>query len=320
MENKARYTLVGLFVLIFTIAMVTFILWLARYDAKEILAKEYRVYSKNSIAGLNENSIVEYKGLDIGTVDKIQINPKNLEEIEIILKITTPEVIKTDSYVLIQSQGVTGNKLIEIDGGTKESKNLLPKDGSFAVLPVKESFLDKLTTSASNISSQVESILTKFEKILNEKNINNIDQLLSNANNSSKNLEEVMLKINHVLDKSLIKTLNNIDNAANSIENSFNGEIKDTVKTVDVLAKDINLLSSDIRKLVNSDIKAILEDFKETAKSSQDIDLVLNQLENTLEKIDLTVEEFNQNGGNMIFNTRQTTYGPGEKQWKKSNL
>lgn len=314
MENKARYTVVGLFVLIFTLAMLIFILWLARYDSKDLSAKEYRVYSKTSIAGLNENSIVEYKGLDIGTVSKIQINPKNLEEIEIILKITSPEVIKTNSYVLIQSQGVTGNKLIEIDGGSKEAKALLPKQNSFAVLPMKESFLDKLTNSATNISSQIESILTKFEKILNEKNINNIDQLLSNANKSSKDLEKVMLKINQVLDKSLIKTLSNIDKAANSIENSFNKEIKDTVKTVDVLAKDINLLSTDIRKLVNNDIKAILKDFKQTAKSSQDIDLVLNQLELTLEKIDSTVENFNENGGNMIFNTRETTYGPGEKQ------
>ena len=54
MENKARYTVVGLFVLVFTIAMVLFILWLARYDIEEINAKEYRLYSKTSIGGLNK--------------------------------------------------------------------------------------------------------------------------------------------------------------------------------------------------------------------------------------------------------------------------
>lgn len=144
MENKARYTVVGLFVLIFTVAMIAFILWLARYDVKEISAKEFRVYSKISIAGLNENSIVEYKGLDIGTVDKIQVDPKNLEQIEIILKITKPEVIKADSYVLIQSQGVTGNKIIEIEGGTKEAKALVPKDDSYIVLPLKKIFFRQI--------------------------------------------------------------------------------------------------------------------------------------------------------------------------------
>jgi len=312
LENKARYTIVGLFVLVFTIAMVAFILWLARYDANEINAKEFRLYSKSSIAGLNKNSIVEYKGLDIGTVNSIEIDPKNLEQIEIILKITKPNIIKTNSYAIIQSQGVTGNKTIEIEGGTQEAKLLEPKKGSFSIIPLKKSFLDKLTSSAGNISSQIETVLKRFEILLSDKNIENIDQILINTNSSTKNLEETMLKVNDIVGNSLVKTLKNIDSMTNSIDVVVKEDITKTIKKIDTLSQNFNFLSEDIHTIITSDVKNLIKDLRKTVNSTQNIDKVLDELENTLQKIDTTVEDFSQNGGDMIFKTRKVNYGPGE--------
>ncbi len=314
MENKARYTIVGIFVLTFTFAMILFILWLARYDIKEINAKEYRLYSKTSIGGLSKNSIVEYKGINIGVVDGIEIDPKNLEQIEITLKITKPEVIKIDSYAIVQSQGVTGNKIIEIAGGTMKAKILEPVTQSYAIIPLKKSFLDRLTTSADNITSQVETILSKFELILNNKNINNVDQILNNTNSSTKDFNKMLIKINKLIDNSIINTLENVDSMTNSIEKVIKKDVKNAIKRIDTLSNNMNILSNDIKNIVNDDVKSLLLELQKTAVSSQDIDKVLNQLENTLDKIDITVEEFGQSGGDMIFKTRKIKYGPGEKE------
>lgn len=316
MENKARYTVVGLFVLIFTIALIVFILWLARYDIKGINSKEYRLYSKTSIAGLNINSSIKYKGLDIGTVNQIQINPKNLEEIEIILKITKPEVIKIDSFAIVQSQGVTGNKIIEIDGGTNDAIILEVKENSFARIPLKQSFLDKLTSSAENISLQVETILSRFEKLLNEKNIKNIDGILTNTKDSTKNLDELLLKVNDLVENSVNKTLLNINNMTKSIDEVVKKDISQAVKKIEKVSSGINLLSEDIRVIVNKDVKNLIKELEKTTTSAQGIDKILYQLENTLDKIDTTVEEFNTNGGDMIFKTREVKYGPGENNDK----
>lgn len=312
MENKARYTVVGIFVLVFTIAMILFVLWLARYDIEEINSKEYRLYSKISIGGLNKNSIVEYKGLDIGVVEKIQINPKNLEEIEIILKISKPEVIKIDSFAIVQSQGVTGNKIIEIDGGTHNANLLTHKDDSFSVIPLKKSFLDKITSSAGNITEQVETVLVRFEKLLNKKNLDNIDNILNNTNKSTKDFDEMILKVNNLIDSSFVKTLNNVDKMTSSIEKVVKDDISKTVTNVDNLSKNLNLLAKDIQVIINTDVKLLIKELQKTATSSQDIDKVLDELENTLHKIDNTVDEFSKNGGDMIFKTRKVNYGPGE--------
>lgn len=313
MENKARYTLVGFFILIFTIAMVVFILWLARYDIEEINSKEYRVYTSKSIAGLHENSIVEYKGLNIGTVDKIQINPKNLEQIEVILKITKPELVKIDSFAIVQSQGVTGNKIIEIDGGTNSSKLLeLSKEG-YAVIPLKKSFFDKITNSADNITVKIESVLTKFEKILNEDNIEHIGEILENLDSSSKNFDTTMNNVNTLINKQLVSTLENLSEMTKSIDKLVKNDVSKTIKKIDDVSTNFNQLNSDVQTLINNDVKSLINELRNSASSTQDIEKVITQLESTLERVDTTVEEFGQNGGNMIFQTRDIKYGPGEK-------
>ena len=314
MENKAKYTLVGFFVLTFTIAMVAFILWLARYDVDDISAKEYRIYSTSSISGLNKNSIIQYKGLNIGTIKDIRVNPKNLEEIEIILKITQPQLIKTDSFAIIESQGVTGNKIVEIAGGTQDA-NVLEQDknSTFTVIPLKKSFIDKITSSAGNITSDIEVILKKFDILLNPKNIKNIEKILENSSDSTKNLNLLLEKANNLVETSLPKTLNNINKMTNSIDEVVRDDISNVAKEVNTLTKNFNSINSDIKIIINKDVKLLLEDLRKTAKSSQNIDGVLNKLENTIEKIDSTIEDFNENGGSMIFNTREIPYGPGEK-------
>lgn len=306
MENKARYTVVGLFLLIFTCAMIAFVIWLARYDIDKINAKEFRLYSKNSISGLTENSIVIYKGLDIGTIEKIRINPEDLEEIEIILKITNPNIIKENSYAIIQSQGVTGNKIVEIDGGTQQAKPLFKDNKKFAIIPLKKSFIEKLTTNADSIGIKLESVLKSFEKMLNDKNLKNIENILNNTNKASKNFDTTITKINTLVDSSLSNTLEKIEKLTENIDHMVENDVENTLN-------NFNSLSIEAKKVIENDIRLLISDLRDTTNSTQNLDVILNKVENTLEKIDSTVDEFNQNGGNMIFNTRALEYGPGEK-------
>ncbi len=290
MENKARYTIVGLFVIIFSICLIIFVLWQARYNFKNAQAYEYRIYTKNSIAGLNENSFVEYKGLNIGSVKRIGINPKNLEEIEIILEITNNEVIKTNSYAIIESQGITGNKNIEISGGTVKFETLVPTEDSYAVIPLRQSFFDNLTSDAQNITRNVDTLVNNMNKLLNNNNINHISTSLANIENISKNFNKTVDKINVLLEK--------------DVQNSF--------KNINTLTKEWTNVSLEVKKILENDVKGILSKIDSTLDESANIGKVMTNLENTLEKVDNTLDTLNENGGDILFKTRDVKYGPQE--------
>jgi len=300
LENKARYTLVGLFVLLFSVSMVVFILWQARYNLNNKQSYEYRIYTTNSIAGLNENSFVEYKGLNIGSVEHIGINPKNLEQIEIILSITNNKVIKTNSYAVIQSQGITGNKNIEISGGTIDHEQLVPSQSSYSVIPLRQSFLDNLTNDAQNITKNINKLINKVNNLLNQNNINHINATLESIEKSSKNFDQTITKVNNLLDS--------------SINNLLEKNIPKTFENVDKLTYEWKDLSVEIKKVLQKDIKNVLSKIDTTLDETTDIGKVIDDLENTLQKVDDTLDNLNENGGDMIFKTRDIKYAPQERE------
>lgn len=342
MENKARYTLVGLFILILGVSAVSFVLWQARYGLKDITSFEYRLYSKESIAGLNENSFVEYKGLNIGVIETIRIDPTNIERIEIILKITKPQIIKTDSYAVIQSQGITGNKRIQITGGTSDADILKSTNGDFAVIPIHGSFIDNIATNAQNIAVKIDKLLTKIDKLVNKQSIDNINDVISNANKASQNftlllneqnikninssmenidkiLKNFTLLVNEQNIKNINSSISNIDKASqnfDSLVSDMNGIVKtnipNTFENIDTLTKNYSSLSNKIKQLIDKDISKLVNNADNTLKSTQNINDVISKLEDTIEKVDNTLDTLNENGGDLIFKVRDENYGPGE--------
>lgn len=301
MENKARYTLVGFFVLTFSIAMVAFVLWLARIDINKETIREYRLYVTKSISGLKPKSIVYYKGLEIGSVKIIQVNPKNLEEIEVILSIKKPDLVKSNTFAQVESQGVTGNKIIELAGGTHDAKLLQANSDELFVIPIKNTFLDNLTNNATNITDKADLFLSKLNAILNENNMKGIESLIENTNNTTKSFDNAAANVTK-----------NLDSVVLNINKLINDDIKKSLNNIDNLSEHITIMSSNINDLIKNDIKNILQEFKQTAKSAQNIDEVIVEFENSLIKLNNTVDNFNLNSGNMIFNTREIKYGPGE--------
>jgi len=292
LENKARYTLVGLFIVIFLLSLVVFILWQTKYRFHDTKTYEYRLYTTKSVAGLNKNSFVEYKGLTIGTVGEIRINPNNLQQIEIILKIDNPSMIKENSFATIQSQGITGNKNVEISGGTTEVKDLLPKENSFATLPLEQSFFDNLTNSAEDITQNINLTLSQINKLLKDKNIAHIENLLTSLENNSKNFNTTINKLNTLLETNAPNTLANID----------------------MLTKDWSSLSQEMKKLISKDIAQLINRTNTTLDSTSALEDIFLNIEHTIEKVDSTLDNLNENGGDMIFKTRDIKYGPQEQK------
>jgi len=290
LENKARYTLVGLFIIVFLSSLILFILWQAKYSFKDEQSYQYRVYTKTSIAGLNVDSFVEYKGLSIGTVKKIRIDPQNQEQIEIILNITHPTIIKEDSYATIQSQGITGNKNIEIDGGTISSKAVIPKEDSYKIIPLQQSFFDNLTASAQDMTQNINLTLLQINKLLSNKNIQNIQNTLTSLEDNSKSFNNTIEKLNTILDTNAPNTLSNID----------------------TLTKEWTSLSIEIKDLLSKDIKTLLSKANSTMDSTANLEEIFSNIQNTIEKVDTTLDNINENGGDIIFKTRNIKYGPQE--------
>lgn len=118
MSRNAR---LGLFVLAALLVLAVGVFWIG--DEQSRFTRHYRIYSNfKSVQGLIEGAEVRVGGIHKGVVRKIAL-PKTasgLVSVQLDLEKDSATVIKKDSVVLIHTDGLLGDKIVEIGFGTGE--------------------------------------------------------------------------------------------------------------------------------------------------------------------------------------------------------
>src|ERR1043165_115880 len=117
MEKNANYALVGLSTLILTVALVVFIVWLARLR----INAEYDLYDivfAGPVRGLNEGGEVHFNGIKVGEVTRIALDKTNPANVIARVRVTEDVPIRVDSFATLEPQGITGLNYVQITAGT----------------------------------------------------------------------------------------------------------------------------------------------------------------------------------------------------------
>ena len=317
MYSKVNYTIVGIFVVLFSIGMFWFAFWLAKYGLQEEY-KLYKIEMKDSIAGLAKDSSVKLHGVDIGRVSEIRINPNDIEKIDILVQIKKGVPIKEDMVASTQMLGVTGLLSIEIHGGTNEAKTLVPTDEYIPVIKSKPSLLSKLTNSLGGLSEKLTNLLTRSESLLSDKNLENVSNILENVEKISAKGEEVELKAIDSM-KEVDTTLQEFRVSMDNINKKFTQATEDfkqmqidfaeikgvTIPTVDKLFQT----TTDFRRVTLKFEKSLDRGDYNLKKMLEpmliDIQILSNQ-------INSMTRELSQNPSELLFKSRKSRRGPGE--------
>jgi phospholipid/cholesterol/gamma-HCH transport system substrate-binding protein len=141
----------------------------------------YKVYFEESVAGLSRNASVKYRGVHIGIVESIRINPKNNEEIALLLKVKKEAPVKIDSVAVLKFHGLTGLAFIELEGGSKASLRLKSKAGEIPIIESSPSTFGKLNDSLPDIALTLLETLNRINIVLSNENLSNYNALIENA-------------------------------------------------------------------------------------------------------------------------------------------
>ena len=183
METRASYLLVGAFALIamagFTIAVV----WMAGVNLREVSAR-YDIYFRGSVSGLKEGNAVRYRGIPVGIVTSMEINPENVEEVRVTIEIPEKTPVKADTIAALEYQGITGVAYVELSGGTHQAPLLEAKAGqSRPVIPSKASQLQELFDTAPELVTRVTALVDRLSLLLKPENQENVSRILDSLQN-----------------------------------------------------------------------------------------------------------------------------------------
>jgi len=146
------------------------------------------VYSVNfrdtSVQGLLVSSSVKYRGVEVGRVIRIDVNPRDLDSVLVDVKIRQGLIMKKDMSAVLAYVGLTGQKYIEISGGTLASENLMPR----GEIPMGRGLGEK----AEDIVTNLETAAKRITELLAPENMKRFSAFLENAEKGSAVLSGVL--------------------------------------------------------------------------------------------------------------------------------
>src|SRR5690349_4086128 len=107
MDTNVNYTIVGVFVITLTTFIVLGVIWLSSGFSLGQNAY-YEIYMKESVAGLNVDSVVEFNGVNVGSVKKIEIDSKDPRLVYVLLNINKTTPVTQGTKATLNTKGLTG--------------------------------------------------------------------------------------------------------------------------------------------------------------------------------------------------------------------
>ncbi len=332
MEKRLSYIVVGSFVVILTLSLFSFLYWLAKYGDEADKQDYYYTYFTESVSGLSVESPVKYRGVEVGKVKQISINKKNSEEVAILLEIKNGTPIKKDTYAVLDTQGITGLKYVELKGGSKNSPLIVSKKGEIETIKSKKSIMASLLDSSEVITAKINGVLQKIDTILSGKNINNINSIITNLSSTTKYIDDNKYKITQMfvqigdLKKNIEKDLAIITQNIGSFSKDGKKFLEHTKNFENTLIPSFNKLgkmgdkagaASDSTKIFFDNMQKELKNgefsFADIVEQNMQI---LNEtaisLRNLSLKLDETVSEIKNSPSDLLYKSTAKIPGPGE--------
>lgn len=259
-ENK-RSVMVGIFVFIGIAILVVGILTLGGQQKKFVKAIHLKTVF-DDIGGLQTGNNIWFSGVKIGTVRKINFYGDAQVEVEMNVEEAVVEFIRKDSKVTISSDGLIGNKIIVIYGGTTLAPPVVDGDRLESVMPLDtDQMMETLQVNNENLVQITADLKKLTSKLAAGEGIvgavmtdsilaDNFRSILTNLNTAS------------ISSNKMIRELNNFTVKLNTEGNLFNELVTDTILV--------------------GEIRTTMERFKATAQNSEEMTEELKEITSKL--------------------------------------
>jgi phospholipid/cholesterol/gamma-HCH transport system substrate-binding protein len=255
-ENK-RSVIVGIFVFIGIAILVIGILTLGGQQKKFVKAIHLKAVF-DDIGGLQTGNNIWFSGVKIGTVRKINFYGDSQVEIEMNVEEAVVEFIRKDSKATISSDGLIGNKIIVIYGGTTLAPPVQDGDRLESVMPLDtDKMMETLQVNNENLVEITADLKTLTSKLAAGEGIvgavmtdsvlaQNFKSILVNLERASVNSNRMLTDLNKFTTK-----LNQEGNLFNELvtDTTIVTEIKSTMSSLKTSAENTEKLTNDLNTI-----------------------------------------------------------------------
>jgi len=298
MARQKTNLIIGLFVILGVLMGVVAIIWVGAtsYFQK---GSTYVSYFDESVQGLQLNSAVKFRGVDVGLVESIRVAPDN-RNIGVVMKINMRDDLQKTAVAQLKSAGITGIMFVELDLRKPGDPDYSPKidfPSEYPIIASRSSEMQRLVAG-------VNEIVQKFNQV-DAKGIS--DQLIA----TTKALEEL------VKGKQITSILTRVDAAAGNLERltARADKIADGLRLEQVLVDARETLNGarNLLATVNDQILAMKlpATFEEARGIGRELQATSNNLRQSSETLEMLLQRIYDRPSDLLFGK------PPKKRWNE---
>lgn len=159
MENRARYLIVGSFLLVVMFGLFAFVFWLNRTGSLRH-RDTYRVTFSETVSGLQIGASVLFDGIRSGEVTDLAIDPANPRNVQATLAVDSGLPVRADTHVTIDYQGLMGTPAVILQGGAPDAPPIVRDRNGIAELKVDALAGRSLTQMARDTLQQINGVIS----------------------------------------------------------------------------------------------------------------------------------------------------------------
>ena len=309
MENKSHALIAGIFTVLLTIAVIFAVMWLNR-DTQE--RTPYVLTTSGSIAGLNVQAAVKYRGMEVGKVEAIEFDTVKPGQILVRVGILPGTPVTNATYAELGMQGLTGLAFIQLDADekikdVKKVESSLPEPARIAIRP---SLFDRFSVSGEEMVFKASAAMTQINKLLDDGNQQILRQTMVNLQDAAK-------KIGQLTDE--------IQPAAKGIA-ALSGDGRRTLARADDMMGAVGKLAADIDNKLDA-VDRLANSAEQIARTAEQVghgvtaaelqtlprlNTLLDDAARGIRTMDKVTEKSGDEPASVLFGAPPSAPGPGE--------
>lgn len=284
--------MIGLFVITGSLICAAIIIWVG---ASSFFMKGslYSVYFDESVQGLQVDSAIKYRGVEIGKVQSIGVAP-DYRLIEVVMKIDLKGDLQKQTVATLKTAGITGIVFIELDqirAGDLIGSPQITFTSNYPVIPSRRSQISRFVADTDvimqnikdidlkGISTQMKNTTQAIENFVEGKRLNNI---MANLESTSSNLNQAISRINKTIaegkvDRAANETLEILSDARQLI-----GQARGEIEALNL--KEKSSRTDALLDNMSKKTKAITNELQDTSENLRVTSENLRKLSDSLEK------------------------------------
>ncbi len=308
MDTKVNYAVVGVFVLALSAIFITAILWLAVGVGSKKDYALYRAIINESVAGLNVDAPVKYMGVDVGKVQKIELDPTNPQEVQLLFAIEKGTPIREDTEAVLKTQGLTGIAYVELNGSTPGSQPLTATSPDlYPMIRTIPSLSTRLENVLTSVLAKLDRTSANIDAMFNDENRAEVKKILASTSLVTSTIAAHKQDISRFM-SSAAKTAEDTARTAPQIEPMLD-RISQAADAVEAMAKEATLASTDAKKAFAAVGSGVHQFTGETLPETERLLAELNVLLVSLRRLS---EQTERNPSSLLRGRQPVLLGPGE--------